>query len=54
MNTTTLGTRALNRALVFDPLSPGEADAVIAEGQRLLEFAASDAEGQDIRVRHIR
>lgn len=39
---------------VFDPLSPGDADAVMTEGQRLLGFAASDAEGHDIRLRHIR
>lgn len=39
---------------VFDPLSPDDADAVMAEGQRLLGFAASDAEVQDIRVRQIR
>ena len=36
---------------VFDPLSHGDADAVMAEGQRLLGFAAGDADGHDIRLR---
>jgi len=36
---------------VLEPLSDADTGAVTAEGERLLEFVAADADSWDIRVR---